>query len=60
METNRRDFFKKSALIGLSGVAGQMFGKNGFGFERINIACPREIIKKALEQLKSAVDTLSD
>lgn len=28
METNRRDFFKKSALIGLSGVAGQMFGKD--------------------------------
>ncbi|HHV10921.1 MAG TPA: pyridoxal phosphate-dependent aminotransferase [Clostridiales bacterium] len=36
--------------------AGQMFGKNGFGFERINIACPREILKLALDQLARAVN----
>ncbi len=37
--------------------AGQMFGKNGFGFERINIACPREILKLALDQLAQAVNS---
>jgi len=37
---------------------GHMFGKEGTGFERINIACPREILKKALEQLEKAVKTI--
>lgn len=32
---------------------GAMFGKEGEGFERINIACPRETLKKALVQLKN-------
>ena len=35
--------------------SGAMFGKAGEGFERFNIACPRPVIKKALEQLKKAV-----
>ena len=35
--------------------SGAMFGKAGQGFERFNIACPRPVIKKALEQLKKAV-----
>ena len=35
--------------------AGSMFGKEGEGFERINAACPRAILAKALEQLKDAV-----
>lgn len=34
---------------------GPIFGKEGDGFERINIACPRETLKKALEQLAKAV-----
>lgn len=38
--------------------AGQIFGKNGAGFERINIACPREILKRALKQLEAAVNEL--
>lgn len=38
--------------------SGYIFGKEGEGFQRINIACPRETLKKALEQLKEAVDKI--
>lgn len=34
--------------------AGVMFGSEGSGFQRINIACPRATLKKALEQLKNS------
>ena len=37
---------------------GYIFGAGGSGFERINIACPRSILKEALVNLKHAVDTL--
>lgn len=33
---------------------GAMFGPEGEGFERVNIACPRATLKKALVQLKNA------
>lgn len=35
--------------------AGQMFGKEGMNFERINIACPRAVLEKAMNQLEQAV-----
>lgn len=35
---------------------GAMYGKEGEGFMRINLACPQSVIKQALEQLKSAVN----
>ena len=35
--------------------SGAMFGPDGEGFERINIACPREILKQALTQLAESV-----
>lgn len=35
--------------------SGAVFGKAGEGFERINVACPRSILKQALEQLKAAI-----
>ena len=35
---------------------GAMFGRAGAGFERFNVACPRSVLKQALEQLKEAVD----
>lgn len=38
--------------------SGAMFGKTGEGFERINAACPRSILEKALKQLESAVNSL--
>ena len=37
---------------------GYIFGAGGSGFERINIACPRSVLKEALINLKHAVDTL--
>jgi cystathionine beta-lyase len=30
---------------------GVMFGEEGAMFERVNIACPRETLKKGLEQM---------
>lgn len=37
---------------------GTMFGDEGTGFMRMNIAAPRSVIKGALQQLKAAVDQL--
>lgn len=34
---------------------GKMFGKSGEGFQRINIACPRSILKEALDRLKKCI-----
>lgn len=34
---------------------GRMFGEEGEGFVRINIACPREILKTALQRLQAAL-----
>lgn len=46
------DFFLKKAKLWLDD--GTMFGTGGSGFMRINIACPRAILKQALEQLEAA------
>jgi cystathionine beta-lyase len=35
--------------------SGAMFGKDGEGFERINIACPRAVLKTAFDQLNAAM-----
>ena len=35
--------------------AGNIFGKAGLGFERINIACPRKILEEAFNRLKNAL-----
>ncbi len=37
---------------------GYVFGAEGEGFERINIACPRSILAEALQQITVAVDRL--
>jgi cystathionine beta-lyase len=37
---------------------GFIFGPEGEGFERINIACPRSILVEALERIREAVDGL--
>ena len=36
--------------------AGVVFGESGEGFERINIACPRAVIREAMERLNRAVN----
>ncbi|NLK28860.1 MAG: pyridoxal phosphate-dependent aminotransferase [Clostridiales bacterium] len=34
---------------------GSMFGQDGIGFQRVNIACPRATLKQALLQLEAAI-----
>ena len=34
---------------------GTMFGKQGEGFMRLNVGCPRSVLQQALQQLKQAV-----
>ncbi|WP_213167986.1 MalY/PatB family protein [Alkalicella caledoniensis] len=40
---------------GLALDSGYWFGDNGKGFMRINLACPKSMIKGALERLKNAI-----
>ena len=46
------DFFVDKAHLALND--GSMFGKEGEGFMRMNIACPRAILNRALNQLEKA------
>jgi cystathionine beta-lyase len=39
---------------------GFIFGREGEGFERINIACPRTILAEALDRIRQAVGKLSE
>ncbi len=48
------DLFVDGAHLALND--GTMFGKEGEGFMRLNVACPRSVLKKALKQLKEACD----
>lgn len=52
-EEQREELLVKKAHLWLD--SGAMFGEEGNGFERINIACPKKILKQAFEQLKEAV-----
>ncbi|MFX1575055.1 MAG: MalY/PatB family protein [Promethearchaeota archaeon] len=47
------DFLHKEAKVALDN--GAMFGENGKGFQRINIACPRSILEDALKRIHRAV-----
>jgi cysteine-S-conjugate beta-lyase len=46
-------FMVKEAGVGMN--EGATFGKNGTGFQRMNFGCPRQTLKKALENIKLAV-----
>lgn len=48
-----KDFMIHEAGLGLN--EGRQFGKEGEGFMRINIGCPRSILINALQNLKNAV-----
>lgn len=48
------DLFVDDAHLALND--GTMFGKEGEGFMRLNVACPRSVLEKALKQLKEACD----
>jgi cystathionine beta-lyase len=49
-------FFREQARVGLDD--GFMFGLGGSGFQRMNIACPRSLLREALERIEGAVKAL--
>ncbi len=49
-------FMREKAKVGLND--GFMFGAGGSGFQRMNIACPRSLLKEALQRLEKAVNAL--
>ena len=57
---NLKDFFINEAKVGFND--GRVFGTGGEGFMRMNVDCNSAVVKKALEQIKDAVqnDSLSD
>jgi cystathionine beta-lyase len=44
---------------GIASNPGHWFGREGAGFVRINVACPRRVIVEALERLEKAVSRLA-
>jgi cystathionine beta-lyase len=49
-----RDFLRQKARVDLDD--GFLFGAGGSGFQRMNIACPRSILKEALHRIETAVN----
>ena len=49
-----KEFFVRNAKVGMN--PGTLFGKNGSGFMRLNIASPRHVISDALQRIKAALD----
>ena len=52
-EQQREELILKKAGLWLD--SGIVFGKSGEGFVRINLACRKETLKRALEKLKEAI-----
>jgi len=48
-----KEFFVNEAGVGLND--GITFGKEGYGFQRLNFACPRTILEDGLERIRKAV-----
>jgi cystathionine beta-lyase len=53
---DRRELLLNQARVLLD--EGELFGPEGEGFERFNIACPRSILVEALERIRAAVDSM--
>jgi cystathionine beta-lyase len=51
-----RAFMREKARVGLED--GHIFGTNGTGFQRMNIACPRATLEEALKRIEGAVKNL--
>jgi len=51
-----RELMTRQAEVAMND--GASFGKNGDGFQRMNIACPRATLKDGLQRIKNAIDTL--
>jgi len=50
-----QQFFVDKAGVGMN--EGSRFGPGGEGFMRMNLACPRSVVKKALRQIESAINS---
>lgn len=50
-------FMKEKARVFFD--EGYLFGEEGNCFERVNIACPRSMLEKVLNNMKTAIDSLS-
>lgn len=55
-ETELEDLIVNRAKLWLDG--GTMFGECGKGFQRINVACPRSILKEAMKRLEGALEEI--
>jgi cystathionine beta-lyase len=55
-DTALRKFMREQARVGLDD--GFLFGEGGSGFQRMNIACPRSILREALGRIEKAVKSL--
>jgi len=55
-DTTLRIFMREKARIGLDD--GFLFGMGGSGFQRMNIACPRDLLSEALHRLETAINSL--
>ena len=58
MEAEELECFMKEKALWFTDE-GYIFGDSGRGYERIVIACPRWVLKEALERLADAVETLN-
>ena len=54
-ESELEDLIIREAKLWLD--SGRMFGTTGRGFQRMNVACPRKILKEALIRLEQAVNS---
>lgn len=52
--TSRKAWLMDEARVYLN--EGELFGPEGEGFERFNIACPRSILEEALERIKGTIN----
>ncbi len=52
-----QDFFVNRAGVGMN--EGSAFGSGGEGYMRMNIGCPRSTIRRALDQIRDAVKSLT-
>lgn len=50
------DFMLRKAKVAMN--EGYIFGDEGEGFMRMNIACPRSILEKSLQQMEQAIHSL--
>ena len=49
-------FFVERAGVGMN--EGSRFGPGGEGFMRMNLACPRATVLRALEQIETAINII--